>query len=220
MIKNAKAYFLEYEQIVRQADRAFSEVQSQYGDEVKCAIKCADCCHALFDLSLIEAMYLKYRLDNNIDPEKRAEIVKKSNRADREIYRIKRSASKELAEGKAEAEIMIRMAVEKVRCPLLNDENCCDLYEYRPITCRLYGIPTAINGRGHTCGMSGFAEGEKYPTANIDIIHDRLYRISSEYAKSIKSKHLKIGEILVPVSMAFLTEYDEEYLGIVQKNAV
>ncbi len=217
MIKNAEAYFMEYEQVVRQVDKAFSDVQNRYGDKVKCAIKCADCCYALFDLSLIEAMYLKDHLDMKVKPGKRALIIRKANKADRETCKIKRRANKELKNGKEEAEIMIRMALEKVRCPLLNDENQCDLYEYRPITCRVYGIPTAISGRGHTCGMSGFIEGKKYPTANLDVIHKKLYRISAEYAKSIKSRYSKLAELLVPVSMAFLTEYDDKYLGVAQK---
>ena len=109
------------------------------------------------------------------------------------------------------------MASERIRCPLLNDENLCSLYEYRPITCRFYGIPTSIGGKGHTCGKSGFVEGKQYPTVNLDIIHKRLYELSDELVKKIKSRHIKMAEMLVPLSMSLLTVYNEEYLGIGEK---
>ncbi|VEN72584.1 conserved hypothetical protein [Candidatus Desulfarcum epimagneticum] len=214
MIKNAEAGFSEYEKLVKQVDKAFSEVEALHGDKVRCAVKCSDCCHALFDLSLIEAMYIKDRFDALTDTEKKEKILKKANRADRDVYRIKRKASQDLDKGKDEFEIMAEMSLERVRCPLLNDDDMCDLYESRPITCRLYGIPTSIGGRGHTCGMSGFLENEKYPTANLDAIHRALYRISEEYAGSVQSRHSKIAELLLPLSMALLTDYNDEYLGI------
>ena len=106
------------------------------------------------------------------------------------------------------------MAQEKMRCPLLNDEDLCDLYRFRPVTCRLYGIPLAIGGKGRTCGLSGFEKGAKYPTVNLEIIQNKLYVISRQFAQDIKSRFAGLGDLLVPLSMALLTDYDDEYLGI------
>ena len=113
----------------------------------------------------------------------------------------------------------MEMALERVRCPLLNKDEKCDLYEHRPITCRFYGLPTSIGGISHTCGQSGFVEGEKYPTVKLDIIHNKLYDISNEFVKEIKSKYVKMADILVPLSMALLTDYNEEYLGLKDENS-
>ena len=90
----------------------------------------------------------------------------------------------------------------------------CDLYEHRPITCRLYGIPTSIGGVGHTCGKSGFVEGKQYPTVNLDLIQKKLYDIAAEFVHRSESRHVKMADMLVPVSMAMLTDYDADYLGI------
>jgi len=217
MTKNIEPFFLEYEKLVEQADQAFSSVQEKYRDEVKCAVKCADCCHALFDLSLIEAMYIKEHFERELDAETKALFVDKANQADRKIYQIKRNANRYLEAGKDEGEIMAEISLERVRCPMLNDEDQCQIYDHRPITCRLYGIPTGIGGRGHTCGMSGFVEGKQYPSANLDIINNKLYEISTKYAKSIESGYSKLGELIVPLSMAILTDYNDEYLGIGKK---
>ena len=120
--------------------------------------------------------------------------------------------------GQNEEEILEILAKERVRCPLLNREDRCDLYDYRPITCRLYGVPTAIRGRGHTCKLSGFVSGKAYPTVHIDNIHRRLYEISLDLVRTIRSRHVKMADMLVPVSMALLTEFDETYLGLSDPN--
>jgi len=109
------------------------------------------------------------------------------------------------------------LAEERVRCPLLGAKNRCHLYAFRPITCRLYGIPTSIQGSGHTCGLSGFIEGNAYPTVNLDVIHRKLFEISAALIQATKSRHIKMADMLVPLSMALLTVYDDEYLGISTK---
>jgi Fe-S-cluster containining protein len=120
--------------------------------------------------------------------------------------------------GENEVKVLASVGAERVRCPLLNREELCDLYSCRPITCRLYGIPTAIRGMGHTCGKSGFKEGVQYSTVNMDKIYDKLYQISAELVAFIKTKHPKMADILMPVSMALLTEFNNEYLGIIEED--
>ena len=95
----------------------------------------------------------------------------------------------------------------------MSAQDLCELYECRPLTCRFYGIPTAIGGQGHTCGLSGFQPGETYPTVNLDVINARLQEISAELVRDLKSRFVKLADMLVPVSTALLTEYDEVYLG-------
>jgi Fe-S-cluster containining protein len=192
-------------------------MKNEYPDCVKCEIKCADCCYALFDLSLIEALYINHHFNKKFSGKERERQIEKSNRIDRQVYKIKRKAYKDAEAGKAEDDILTEMANERIRCPLLNDQDECDLYDYRPLTCRFYGLPTAIGGTGHTCGLSGFVKGNKYPTVNLDIIQQKLFEISNELIKKIKSRHIKMADMLVPVSTAILTTYDDAYLGIEEK---
>lgn len=207
-------FFNKYEAIRDMADQAFARVQKEFPDGVKCQIKCADCCHALFDLTLIEAIYINHRFNQTFQDGKREALLERSNRADRKTHMIKKKAFQDKKSGKNDVEILMQLARERVRCALLNDEDKCDLYEYRPITCRLYGVPTSVEGISHTCGQSGFAAGQKYPTVNLDIIQQKLFEISAELVAQIKTKYIKMAEILIPVSMAILTDYDEDYLGI------
>lgn len=209
-----KPFFKKYESLVAMADGLFEKIKKEYPECVACKIECSDCCHALFDLSLIEAMYLNHHFKESFSGKAKEVLIEKANRADRSVYQLKRKAYKDFQTGMGEDAILEQMAKERIRCPLLNDREMCDLYPYRPITCRLYGIPTSIGGKSYTCGISGFKEGRKYPNVNIDTIHKQLYEISSELAQTIKSKYSKLADILVPVSMALLTTYDEGYLGM------
>jgi Fe-S-cluster containining protein len=214
---NFDLFFKRYEAVVSMADNAFEKVRESHSECIKCKIHCSDCCHALFDLTLIEALYINHKANELFRDDKKSRLEEKADIADRAVFKLKKKAYKEFEGGKSEDEILKDMATKRLRCPLLNEEDKCDLYQFRPITCRLYGIPLSIGGKGHTCGVSGFQEGKEYPTVNMDIIQSRLYEISDAFVKSIGSKYAKLSEMLVPVSMAILNKYDKEYLGIPDK---
>ena len=207
-------YFKKYEELVAKSDEAFERVRTAYAECVKCEEACADCCHALFDLTLIEALYINSKFNENKKSAEKAELLEKANRADRIVHKIKQKAHRDLQAGKSEDEILAGLAHERVRCPLLSEAELCDLYDNRPLTCRFYGIPTAIGGAGHTCGKSGFEKGEQYPTVNLDVVHAQLQQISGELIRDLKSRHVKLADMLVPLSMALLTTFDEAYLGV------
>ncbi|MGD8834660.1 MAG: YkgJ family cysteine cluster protein [Desulfobacteraceae bacterium] len=207
-------YFEKYKALVNQVDAVFDKVEREYSECVACKKGCADCCHALFDLTLIEAIFIKSQFDKLIPQPLRDQIINRANESDRKVYKLKRTASKAYQEGKPEQEILEDMAHQRIRCPLLDDQNKCELYESRPITCRLYGIPTVIGDKAHTCGISHFEKGKQYPTVKLDAIQQKLYKISLDLARDIKSSYPKLAELLVPLSMALLTNYDDEYLGV------
>ncbi len=209
-------FFQRYEAIAAKADIAFQRIREEFGEMVKCGAGCTDCCYALFDLPLIEALYLNQRFRETFTGEDLERMLEKANRIDRTIYKRKRAAYKETQNGKDETQIVAEIGQERIRCPLLNEQDRCDLYPYRPIACRIYGAPLGIAGEGRTCGLSGFTPGEKYPSINMDIIHDQLLLLSSELVQAIGSKYSHLADILVPVSMALITDYDAEYLGLAE----
>ena len=214
---NFEPFFEQYLALVKQIDAAFDRVKNEYAECVRCKERCADCCHALFDITLIEALYISTEVAKRFEGASLEALLERANRADRDIHRLKRQAVKELEKGRTEQEILEEMALKRVRCPALNDDERCAIYDVRPITCRVYGIPTEIGGRAHTCGISGFEEGKSYPTLKQDAVYQRLYWISAELAHAIKSRYPKLAEMLVPLSMALLTDYTEEYLGVASK---
>lgn len=215
MTQDFSEIFARYEALVAEVDTVFQRVQEAHPECVTCEKGCSDCCNALFDLTLVEAMYLNHQFTTRygFGPERSA-LVDRAGDVDRQLVKLKRKAHREVQEGRDAQEILEEMARQRVRCPLLGESDTCEMYQYRPITCRLYGIPTAIGGKAHTCGKSAFEAGKPYPTVNIDRIHERLAEMSLEIRDAVDSRFKELHTVLVPVSMALLTKYDNDYLGI------
>jgi len=207
-------FFEQYEQLISQVDQIFNQIKTRYPECVTCHIGCSECCFALFDLTLIEAIYIHDKFFDLVDENQRKQILEKADMVDRKVHVIKRKAFKASQEGRDPKDIMLDIAREKIRCPLLNDDNQCVLYDQRPITCRTYGLPTAIGEKSHTCAKTKFETGTTYPTVKMDQLHDRLYNLSKEWTLKIGSRYDKLHEILVPLSMALITDYDDVYLGL------
>ena len=214
MIYRIEKMFTQYEVLAGAADRIFEKVNLEFSKEMNCKKGCSDCCHALFDVSLVEALYLNYHFNRQFTGEKKAAAVEKANRADRTVYKIKRDARKRLEEGHTEEDLLVSLAAERVRCPLLNTQNQCDLYQNRPITCRLYGVPTAIGGLTHSCGLSGFIKGRSYPTVHMEKMNQQLFALATAFVREVSSKFTQLSGLVMPVSAALLTEFDEAFLGI------
>jgi Fe-S-cluster containining protein len=94
---------------------------------------------------------------------------------------------------------------ERIRCPLLNDHQECILYVYRPITCRVYGIPLVIQGKAHVCWNAGFKKGEPYPTFNLDEVQRELYLLSGELLDRAGRKDSQKASLLISVAKAIKT---------------
>jgi Fe-S-cluster containining protein len=208
------SYFDRYLALSKAADAVFDQVKESHPECVNCRVECSDCCHAIFDLTLIEALYLNHRFEERFSGKEREDLLTRANTADRRIAKLKRKAFQSLQAGEEESDILEKLGSERVGCPLLNEKSLCDLYDHRPITCRLYGIPASIGGKGRTCALSGFEAGKAYPTVNIDMIITRLQELSAEVIRDMKAKHIKLADLLMPVSMALLTEFDDAYFGI------
>lgn len=58
MIPDLSPIFSRYESLRAEADALFARVRETQPGCVTCKEGCSDCCHAVFDLSLVEAMSL------------------------------------------------------------------------------------------------------------------------------------------------------------------
>ena len=209
-------HFVKYEAVVSMVDQVFDRVKKEYAKEVFCREKCSDCCYAIFDLTLIEALYLNHKFNEKFSGTEKADLIAIADKTDRALVKMKRDAYKKVKDGADQLEIVGRMSQERVRCPLLGDNNLCLMYDNRPITCRVYGIPTSTAGASHICGRTNFVQGKAYPTLNMDKIYTQLQLLSAELVKDINSTNIRMHELLIPVSMAMVTLFNDEFLGVKQ----
>ena len=193
-----------YEDLVKKTDEVFAEVKKQYPECVTCQPHCADCCHAVFGLFLIEAVFLRVFFDRLDDTEKE-DVLSRAKLAEQQMEQL----NKKLNLLKDDNEKMTYlMASEKIRCPLLNDSNECILYAHRPITCRVYGIPVAIQEKAHICPKAQFQKGQDYPFFNLDIVYRELYSLSRELLKKVESRDINDASLLVSVAHVVKTPVD------------
>lgn len=214
MALDLEKHFVKYEALVQMVDQVFDRVKKEFPKEVFCREKCSDCCYAIFDLTLIEALYLNAKFKEKFTGNEKADLIAVADKTDRALAKMKRDAFKKVKDGANELEIVGRMSQERVRCPLLGEDNLCQLYENRPITCRVYGIPTSTAGASHICGRTNFVQGKPYPTLNMDKIYTQLQLLSAELVRDIKSEKIRMHEMLIPVSMAMVSDFNEDYLGV------
>ena len=220
MVLDFEEFFVRYEKLAKGCSDIFESMKKKYPKEVTCKIGCVDCCYALFDLTLIEAMYINKRFYEIVPKSEQEKILDEAGRIDRQIYKIKRWAFRERQKGVPEEKILEEVGKKRIKCPLLSEDNKCILYEFRPITCRVYGLPLAVSGEVKICSKSGFVPGKKYETVFIEKINTRLFQLSTELVQSIPTRYTALNEVLVPLSMALLTDYNEEYLGIIKCDEV
>ncbi len=211
MISELEQVLADYQALQAEADTLFTRVRDQFSAEVRCQPGCDDCCHALFDLSLVEAFAVNQAFGQSFGfGPLRSRILEAAAEADRRAVRLKRDYFRSAKAGADEAAILADAGRQRLACPLLQEGGCA-LYEARPITCRLYGVPTAINGQAHVCPKCAFEPGKPYPTVALDRIQDRLAGLSLRLAKAQKARLGQLHLVYVPLSMALLTRYDEAW---------
>ena len=190
--------FRSYESLAAAADQAFARMGETHGDCIRCERHCDDCCHAVFGLFLVEAAYLQHQF-GRLPSREKAEAVLRCDRADRDLARVQ----EELRErGEAGGD---PLALGRIRCPLLTEERDCVLYNARPITCRIYGVPTKVQGKARVCRLSGFEEGISYPAFDLDGVFRDLYDMSRELVEKAGGEDPERAGLLISVSKALTT---------------
>lgn len=171
--------------IYKEIDNIVSNITVDYPGLVKCKIGCSDCCHAVFDVSLIEGQLILEAF-RALERAKRREITRKAEKALKQWQNIVNQPDRISDIGR-----------ERIRCPLLDKNNICSLYDARPVNCRTYGIPLEIDGKSRVCGLSGFKQGENYPAFNLSKIHQRLMALSLELSKDKGMKRWPIASVIL-----------------------
>jgi Fe-S-cluster containining protein len=145
------------QKLVQIVDAAFADAAQRSGKWLLCRPGCAQCCMGVFEINQLDALRLKQGL---------AELKKKDPRRAGRVRQRAREAVKKLASsfpGDArtgllredpEAQAAFEDFANDEPCPALDRESgTCDLYEYRPLTCRVFGPPIRSEGGLGVCEL-------------------------------------------------------------------
>lgn len=187
-----------YFDLIDFADSAFTEMSAAHPDSVLCKRGCDDCCHAVFGLFLVEAAFLNEAFQA-LEKPVRTETLSRCTEAEQAAARLEG----ELRAARHEPERAARiMAVERVRCPLLTGSGDCLIYDSRPLTCRVYGIPALVGGSLRVCGRSAFSRNGRYGAFNLDAANRGLLELSTAMIEDIEDADPEKASLLVSVSKA------------------
>ena len=195
----------KYKLLVVKGDAAFQTMEKDYGPCIKCKAGCSDCCHAIFGLFLVEAAYIQKQF-NRLDRKVRREVLSNAEKFEKELQRVEERLQAHEDDPRMKS---YALSKERVRCPLLNQNDECIIYPHRPITCRVYGIPTAIQGQARVCGKAAFESGESYPTFDLDACYKELYQLSKELLVQMGESDMEKASLLISVAKVLKTPLED-----------
>lgn len=131
-----------YGELLGEVDGWFRRSLEQHPEMIACRNGCSECCRGLFDITLLDAWYLKRGFDLLPEPVKN-ELVEGASRRLELLSRANPDfAEPWLLNGIPEDDWDDLMPEEdETPCLLLSESGGCLVYEHRPMTCRLNGIP-------------------------------------------------------------------------------
>jgi Fe-S-cluster containining protein len=137
----------QYKELLDQVDAWFSRSMERFPEQIACKSGCSACCRSLFDITLLDAYYLKLGFDA-LPVEAREAVEIKV----RERLRLMREQWPEfehpfVLNHRPDEEWEALMPEEdETPCVLLGADGRCLVYANRPMTCRLHGIPLVDTG--------------------------------------------------------------------------
>jgi Fe-S-cluster containining protein len=136
------------DELLRTMDAALDDARRRAGEWLACRPGCAQCCHGAFAISSLDALRLRTGLEalRAAEPE-RAQAIARRVRAWIDTHAAEfpgDTLTGLLGESEAEQERFEEFANEAA-CPALDPATGrCDLYAWRPMTCRVFGPPVRV----------------------------------------------------------------------------
>lgn len=131
----------------RKADRWFDRARAALLGALPCRQGCCRCCIGPFPITIRDARDLRCGL-STLAPDLRHDIEMRA----REQAAAMEAAFPALAASPflddwsdAEQDALVARFADRP-CPALGDDGCCRVYAFRPLTCRLMGIPPETGG--------------------------------------------------------------------------
>lgn len=140
--------------LVQIVDASLAANANVCGEWLACKRGCCQCCIGVFEISHLDAVRLRDGLTRLVekDPERAAAVRR---RAEESRQRLEKNFPGDAKTGVlAEADDVFEDFGNDEPCPVLDPETgTCDLYEHRPMTCRVFGPPVRTEGGLGVCEL-------------------------------------------------------------------
>ncbi|HEY3308676.1 MAG TPA: YkgJ family cysteine cluster protein [Desulfuromonadaceae bacterium] len=128
--------------MLEEVDQWFASCVQQHQQQIFCTRGCSSCCRGLFDITLLDALYLRSGFDllpkhvqQQTQLKANSQLIPLSKRwpAFTAPWILNRVPESEWDDMMPED--------DETPCSLLSEDGFCLVYSHRPMTCRLNGIP-------------------------------------------------------------------------------
>ena len=214
-----------YGALLSAVDQWFGRCLANSPSEIKCAQGCSACCRGHFDITLLDAWYLKTGFDR-LDENTRQAVLQKSEKRLKSLRRFWPEFDEPFILNVRPEEDWEELMPDEdeTPCPLLSDTGECLAYDYRPMTCRLNGIPLVdVSGEvfhDEWCSMN-FSGGN--PLANTELHWNFSTCFQTEIALFQQFTHMLFNQCIneldtfIPVSL-FMDYERFDWKGWLEKN--
>ena len=149
------------EQLLQIVDAALADSARRSGEHLVCRPGCTQCCHGAFAINPLDALRLRTALTElaHADSEKAAAIEERTRSYLAEFGpSFPGDQATGILDESDEAQAAFEDFANDAPCPVLNpDTGLCDLYEARPMTCRVFGPPVRVQSESDEASAEGFA---------------------------------------------------------------
>jgi hypothetical protein len=140
-VVDLSTYFTEYEALVQKTDEDVKKAAKTNDGIHRCGLESDECCFQYVDLRLIEVIYLNNKMNRTLKSDVRSEVIQKAVEVHKKTRALQRVSENKGEDPEANKKnLMAAYNKENILCPLNMESKCC-LYPYRPIRCRIYGVP-------------------------------------------------------------------------------
>jgi Fe-S-cluster containining protein len=142
LITNLQALLDSYKSLLGEIDAWYERcLQAAPPGALACRRGCSACCRGLFDITLLDACLLRAGF-TQLPATVQAQVLAKCRPRLAELQqRWPQLVNHYLLNGLADDSWTAMPEEDETPCPLLGDDGLCLVYAYRPMSCRLHGLP-------------------------------------------------------------------------------
>jgi len=145
---NLKVLLQTYRGLLGEIDTWYQScLQAALSGLLACRKGCSGCCRGLFDITLLDACLLKEGF-SHLPSDVREQVLERCRSRLVELQqRWPQLANPYLLNALADDSWTALPEEDETPCPLLDADGLCLVYAFRPMTCRLHGLPNIdVNG--------------------------------------------------------------------------
>jgi Fe-S-cluster containining protein len=190
----------KYAKFLEKSSDKFREATGKHG--VGCKHGCNECCSVgFFDITLLDAIYLKTAL-KNVPASIRNRVIAKANEQLDILEKKKAFSRKDPLLKSLPAIDSISRRSAKMQCPALDDNGACLIYNQRPHICRIFG-PT-IRGPRRAVRLEGCGNFTKdIPEADFPIFdhYDEEKKMQKAMFQKAGRKRIREVDTIIPAAL-------------------